>query len=82
MSFGGGAATALSAATYRRVLGANDRVGVGFAGFGLIGKRRVLDFRNQVGAGMRRAAARFFRANFIRSRYSLKEVGYHRVNPR
>ncbi len=44
---GGGAATALSAATYRRVLGANDRVGLGFIGFGLIGKRHVLDFREQ-----------------------------------
>jgi predicted dehydrogenase len=40
-----GAATALSAAGYSRVLGANDRVGVGFIGFGLIGKRHVLDFR-------------------------------------
>ncbi len=36
---------ALSAASYRRVLGANDRVGVGFIGFGLIGKRHVLDFQ-------------------------------------
>ncbi len=44
---GGGAATALSAAAYRRVLGANDRVGLGFIGFGLIGKRHVLDFRDQ-----------------------------------
>ena len=40
-----GAATALSAASYARVLGANDRIGVGFIGFGLIGKRHVLDFR-------------------------------------
>jgi predicted dehydrogenase len=44
---GGGAATALSAATYRRVMGANDRIGLGFIGFGLIGKRHVLDFRDQ-----------------------------------
>ena len=44
---GGGAATALSAASYRKVMGANDRVGVGFIGFGLIGKRHVLDFRDQ-----------------------------------
>src|SRR5271169_4514178 len=43
---GGGAASALSAAAYRRVLGANDRVGLGFIGFGLIGKRHVLDFRD------------------------------------
>jgi predicted dehydrogenase len=44
---GGGTASALSAAAYRRVLGANERVGVGFIGFGLIGKRHVLDFRSQ-----------------------------------
>jgi predicted dehydrogenase len=36
---------ALSAASYRRVVGANERVGVGFIGFGLIGKRHVLDFQ-------------------------------------
>jgi predicted dehydrogenase len=41
----GGAALAMSAASYRRVLGANDRVGLGFIGFGLIGKRHVLDFK-------------------------------------
>ncbi len=41
----GGAALAFSAASYRRVRGANDRVGLGFIGFGLIGKRHVLDFR-------------------------------------
>src|SRR5215469_16784755 len=49
---GSGAAAALSAATYRQVLGANDRVGLGFIGFGLIGKRHVLDFRDQPGAGL------------------------------
>ena len=49
---GSGAAAALSAGAYRRVLGANDRVGVGFIGFGLIGKRHVLDFRDQPGAEM------------------------------
>ena len=49
---GGGAAAALSAGAYRRVLGANDRVGLGFIGFGLIGKRHVLDFRDQPGAEM------------------------------
>lgn len=38
---------ALSAASYGRVLGANDRVGVGFIGYGLIGKRHVLDFQAQ-----------------------------------
>src|SRR3954462_6875520 len=41
----GGAAMALSAASYRRVLGANERIGLGFIGFGLIGKRHVLDFK-------------------------------------
>jgi predicted dehydrogenase len=44
---GGGAAAALSAASYGRVVGANDRVGLGFIGFGLIGRRHVLDFRDQ-----------------------------------
>src|SRR5262249_46451576 len=38
-------AAALSAAGASRVMGANDRVGVGFIGFGLIGKRHVLDFQ-------------------------------------
>jgi predicted dehydrogenase len=40
-----GAAMALSAASYSRVLGANERIGLGFIGFGLIGKRHVLDFK-------------------------------------
>ncbi len=38
---------ALAAASYRRVLGANDRVQIGFIGFGLIGSQHVHDFRNQ-----------------------------------
>src|ERR1035441_10453867 len=38
-------ATALTAASYSRVLGANDRIGVGFVGFGLIGKQHVADFK-------------------------------------
>jgi predicted dehydrogenase len=42
-----GAASALSAAAYARVLGANERVGVGFIGYGLIGKRHVIDFMEQ-----------------------------------
>lgn len=42
-----GAAAALSAASYERVMGANDRIGLGFIGFGLIGKRHVLDFQKQ-----------------------------------
>ncbi|HVX11675.1 MAG TPA: Gfo/Idh/MocA family oxidoreductase [Pirellulales bacterium] len=37
----------LTAASQRRVLGANERIGVGFIGFGLIGKRHVLDFSEQ-----------------------------------
>ena len=38
-------AAALTAAQYKRVLGANDRVGIGFIGFGLIGKQHVTDFK-------------------------------------
>ena len=38
-------AMGLSAVTYRRVLGANERIGLGFIGFGLIGKRHVADFQ-------------------------------------
>jgi predicted dehydrogenase len=41
------ALTALMAASYRRVLGANDRVQVGFIGYGLIGAQHVFDFKNQ-----------------------------------
>jgi predicted dehydrogenase len=37
----------LTAAGSRRVLGANDRVRVGFIGIGLIGKRHLLDFMAQ-----------------------------------
>ncbi len=43
----GAGAVALTAASYGRVLGANDRIGVGFIGYGLIGKRHVLDFQAQ-----------------------------------
>jgi predicted dehydrogenase len=49
---GAGTAAALSAASYQRVKGANERVGLGFIGFGLIGKRHVLDFRAQPDASM------------------------------
>ena len=38
---------ALSAASYCRILGANDRVQVGFIGYGLIGAQHVYDFANQ-----------------------------------
>src|SRR4051794_14308749 len=48
----GGAALMLSAASYRRVLGANERVGLGFIGFGLIGKRHVLDFKARSDANL------------------------------
>lgn len=40
------AATA-TAAGYQRILGANDRVQVGFIGYGLIGAQHVFDFKNQ-----------------------------------
>ena len=38
-------ASALTAASYKRVLGANDRVGIGFIGFGLIGKQHIYNFK-------------------------------------
>jgi predicted dehydrogenase len=41
------ALTALSAASYSRLLGANDRGQVGFIGYGLIGGQHVYDFKNQ-----------------------------------
>ena len=41
------AASVATAASSRRVLGANDRVRVGFIGIGLIGKRHLLDFQAQ-----------------------------------
>ncbi len=34
------------------MLGANERVGLGFIGFGLIGKRHVLDFQAQPDADL------------------------------
>src|SRR5947209_13661591 len=45
-------AAALSAASYQRILGANDRVGVGFIGYGLIGAQHVFDFKNQADADL------------------------------
>ncbi len=48
----GGAAALFTAASYERVLGANDRIGVGFIGYGLIGKRHVIDFREQADVNM------------------------------
>jgi predicted dehydrogenase len=47
-----GTAAALTAASYRRVLGANERVGLGFIGFGLIGKRHLVDFKAQPDADL------------------------------
>jgi predicted dehydrogenase len=38
---------ALSAASYSRILGANDRIQTGFIGYGLIGAQHVYDFSNQ-----------------------------------
>ena len=43
---------ALSAASYQRVLGANERIGVGFIGYGLIGAQHVYDFKNQKDADL------------------------------
>jgi predicted dehydrogenase len=40
-----GSMTALTAASYNRVLGANDRVGIGFIGYGLIGKQHIMNFK-------------------------------------
>jgi len=40
-----GAVTAMTAASYSRILGANDRVGIGLIGFGLIGKQHLNGFR-------------------------------------
>src|SRR3954454_5724819 len=39
------AATALTAVSYARVVGANDRIGLGFVGYGLMGKGHVATFR-------------------------------------
>lgn len=46
----GGIAATLTAASWRRVLGANERIGVGYIGYGLIGKRHLLDFQEQADA--------------------------------
>lgn len=40
-------ACATTAAAYSRILGANDRIQIGFIGYGLIGKQHVSDFRKQ-----------------------------------
>jgi len=41
-----GAMSALSASSYNRLLGANDRVGVGFIGYGLIGRQHIANFKS------------------------------------
>ena len=46
------ALTAIAASSYQRILGANDRVGVGFIGYGLIGAQHVYDFKRQKDADM------------------------------
>ena len=47
-----GAMTALSAASYGRVLGANDRVQLGFIGCGLVAAQHIYDFKNQKDADL------------------------------
>ncbi|MEP7366947.1 MAG: Gfo/Idh/MocA family oxidoreductase [Acidobacteriota bacterium] len=46
------AVTAIAASSYQRIAGANDRVGVGFIGYGLIGAQHVYDFKRQKDADM------------------------------
>ena len=46
------AATALTAAQYNRVRGANERIGLGFIGYGLIGERHVIDFKERSDVNM------------------------------
>src|SRR5437660_12498340 len=41
------AAGATTALATKRAAAANDKIGIGFIGYGLIGKRHVLDFRDQ-----------------------------------
>src|SRR5687768_10033396 len=45
-------AAALTAASYSRVRGANDRVGLGFVGYGLMGKGHVATFRQLPGVSL------------------------------
>src|SRR4051812_31010452 len=42
-----GGTAALTAASWQRVRGANERIGLGFVGYGLIGKRHLLDFQQE-----------------------------------
>jgi predicted dehydrogenase len=43
---------AVTAASYKRLRGANDRIQVGFIGYGLIGHQHVHDFQNQKDADL------------------------------
>src|SRR5437763_429883 len=43
---------ALGAASYRVALGANERIGAGVIGYGLIGKRHVATFRQLADVGL------------------------------
>jgi predicted dehydrogenase len=43
---------AITAASYSRILGANDRIGIGFLGAGLIGLRHIEDFKAQRDAAL------------------------------
>ncbi len=38
-------AAVVTAASYVRILGANDRIGIGVIGFGLIGKQHIADLK-------------------------------------
>ncbi len=42
---GAAGAAVMTAASYVRVLGANDRIGIGVVGFGLIGKQHITDLK-------------------------------------
>ena len=46
------AALAWTAASRDRVYGANNRIGLGFVGYGLIGKRHVIDFKERADVNM------------------------------
>lgn len=43
---GAAGAAVMTAASYVRILGANDRVGIGVVGFGLIGKQHIADLKD------------------------------------
>ena len=44
-AFLGTAGAVMTASSYNRVLGANDRIGIGIVGFGLIGKQHITDLK-------------------------------------